>query len=88
MKKLLFAGFLLLNSTLFAQKFSGQWSGSFDAKNDSIDRTEYFLELDVNGSTVEGSSTTYFMIGGKRYYTICKITAVSMPKARPSFQKN
>lgn len=87
MKKLLFVGFLLLNSTLFAQKFSGQWSGSFDAKGDSSDRTEYFLELEVNGATVEGSSTTYFIIGGKRYYTICKVTGSFDPKSKTIVSK-
>ncbi len=87
MKKIFFVGFLLLNSTLFAQKFSGQWSGSFDAKGDSSDRTEYFLELEVNGSTVEGSSTTYFMIGGKRYYTICKVTGSFDAKSKTIVSK-
>jgi hypothetical protein len=74
MKYLLILAFTFYSFTLSAQKFSGQWSGSFDSQSDSSDRTEYFLELEVNGSKVEGTSTTYFIISGKRFYTICQVT--------------
>ena len=82
MKYLLILTFLFSSSTLLAQKFSGQWSGSFDALGDSSDRTEYFLELEVNGSKVEGTSTTYFIISGKRFYTICQISGTFDPKSK------
>ncbi len=81
-KNLLFFILLLSSTTLFGQKFSGQWSGSFDAKTDTSDRTEYFLELEVNGTQVDGTSTTYFIIAGKRFYTICKVTGTFDPKSK------
>ena len=70
MKQLLLFGFLFCSLQLSAQKYSGQWSGSFDATGEPGNRTEYFLELEVNGTKVEGTSTTYFMIEGKRFYHI------------------
>lgn len=74
MKKTLLLAFLFCSSITIAQKYSGQWSGSFDAKGEpGASRTEYFLELEVNGTKVEGTSTTYFIIEGKRFYTICAI---------------
>lgn len=87
MKNILVVVFLFFNSALFAQKLSGQWSGSFDAKTDSSDRTEYFLELEVNGTKVEGTSTTYFMISGKRFYTICKVEGSFDPKSKTIVSK-
>ncbi len=63
---------LILCSTLHAQKYSGQWSGAFDAAGDPS-TTEYVLEIEAKGSSFEGTSTTYFIINGKRYYTICAI---------------
>jgi hypothetical protein len=83
MKKLFFLAFLFCSSQLFAQKYSGQWSGSFDAKGDPTQsRTEYFLELEVDGTKVEGTSTTYFIIEGKRLYTICKVTGTLDPNSK------
>lgn len=67
---------LLLTGNLFshAQDFKGQWNGGFDAEGSLPgDRTEYSLEIETNGDSYEGTSTTYFMIENKRYYTICAI---------------
>jgi hypothetical protein len=35
--------------------------------------TEYILELEVTGKKVEGTSTTYFTLKGKKYFTICAV---------------
>ncbi len=64
---------------LFAQNFTGQWKGEFVDKSTSFtgwggDRCEYILEIEVSGTTVSGYSYTYFFDGGKRYYTICKLS--------------
>lgn len=72
MKLFLLGFFSFVSLSLPAQKFSGQWSGSFDALGDSS-RTEYVLEIEANGNSFEGTSITYFIIGGKRFYTICAI---------------
>lgn len=87
MKQLLLFGFLFCSAQLFAQKYSGQWSGSFDATGEPGNRTEYFLELEVNGTTVEGTSTTYFMIEGKRFYTICKVIGTLDPSSKTIVSK-
>ncbi len=82
-KKTLLLAFLFCSSISFAQKYSGQWSGSFDEKGDvGGSRIEYFLELEVNGTKVEGTSTTYFIIEGKRYYTICAIEGSLDPSSK------
>lgn len=62
-----------------AQNFTGQWKGEFIDKSTSFtgwggDRCEYVLEIECKGSKVTGFSYTYFSDGGKRYYTICKLT--------------
>lgn len=82
MKGFFTLAFLLLTSTLFAQKYSGQWSGSFDETRNPNDVTEYVLEIDVNGNSFTGTSTTYFMIYGKRYYTICEIKGSIDPASK------
>ena len=87
MKQLLVFSFLFCSIQLFAQKYSGQWSGSFDATGEPDNRTEYFLELEVNGTKVEGTSTTYFMIEGKRFYTICKVTGTLDPNSKTIVSK-
>jgi len=57
-----------------AQKLSGQWIGSFNSKEDPAEaQTEYVLEFDINGSSLNGYSYTYFPIAGKRYFVICKL---------------
>lgn len=56
----------------------GQWKGGF---NDDVltfsslgeDNTAYVLELNVDGNRINGSSYTYFNIGGRKYYSICRI---------------
>ncbi|MBX9784610.1 MAG: hypothetical protein K2X48_15070 [Chitinophagaceae bacterium] len=73
--------FTFCASASFAQKYSGQWSGSFDALGDER-RTEYVLEIEAKGNTFEGTSTTYFIIGGKRYYTICAIKGTIDPAGK------
>jgi hypothetical protein len=83
MKKTLLVALLFCSANLFAQKYNGQWSGSFDAQGLSDgSRTEYFLELEVKGTKVEGTSTTYFIIDGKRYYTICAIEGNLDPNSK------
>ena len=62
-----------------AQNFTGQWKGEFIDKSTSFtgwggDRCEYVLELECIGTKVTGYSYTYFSDGGKRYYTICKLS--------------
>ncbi|HMO32300.1 MAG TPA: hypothetical protein PKE63_02610 [Lacibacter sp.] len=72
MRLQIFVVLLLVPALLWGQKFSGQWSGSFDETRDSS-RTEYVLEIEAKGNTFEGTSITYFILGGQRYYTICAI---------------
>lgn len=70
---------LFISPSLFSQDFNGQWRGSFNSSSygfagmadNSID---YVLELQIAGAEVTGYSYTYFNEGGKRYYTICKLT--------------
>lgn len=82
MKQIATSFFLVfVMSSAFAQKFSGQWTGSFIVKGDTS-RTEYVLEIDANGTTFEGTSITYFMIKGKRYYTICGIKGSIEPGSK------
>ncbi|MFN4284365.1 MAG: hypothetical protein ACK4E8_00205 [Lacibacter sp.] len=82
MKQILFP-FLLLLAQLpaLSQKYSGQWTGSFDAKGDTA-RTEYVLEIEAQGNTFEGTSITYFTIGGQRFYTICAIKGTIDPGSK------
>ncbi len=66
-------------SSLCAQNFTGQWKGEFIDKSTSFtgwggDRCEYILEIECTGTKVTGYSYTYFSDGGKRYYTICKLS--------------
>jgi hypothetical protein len=82
MKGIFTLAFLVFTSALFAQKYSGQWSGSFDETRNPNDATEYVLEIDVNGNTFTGTSTTYFIVYGKRYYTICEIKGTIDPASK------
>ena len=72
--------FVFFANVLRAQNFTGQWKGEFIDKSTSFtgwggDRCEYILEIEVAGSKVSGYSYTYFSAdGGKRYYTICKLS--------------
>lgn len=80
MKKIVLLSLLaFFNAHLPAQNFKGQWKGEFIDKSTSFtgwggDRCEYVLEIETNGSKVSGYSYTYFSDGGKRYYTICKLS--------------
>ncbi len=69
---------LLIQITVDAQRFDGQWKGGFSENSSGLvgfggDKIDYVLELECNGSSVTGYSYTYFMGGAKRYYTICKL---------------
>jgi len=56
------------------QQLSGQWTGNFASNNEpSGYSTNYVLELEIKGKLVEGYSYTYFNIGGKRCYVICRL---------------
>ena len=71
--------FLLISALTSAQNFTGQWKGEFVDKSTTFagwggDRCEYVLEVECKGTRVSGYSYTYFSDGGKRYYTICKLT--------------
>ncbi|MBL0146731.1 MAG: hypothetical protein IPP48_14370 [Chitinophagaceae bacterium] len=80
MKQILLSLFFLnVFAVTYAQNFTGQWKGKFLEKSTSFmgwggDECDYVLELEVKGKTVTGYSYTYFNDGGKRYYTICKLT--------------
>jgi hypothetical protein len=75
-----FKFYLVLVSILFsgavsAQNLSGQWTGGFISSGDIWGgQTEYVLDLDIKGNTVQGYSYTYFIIAGKRHYVICRLT--------------
>jgi hypothetical protein len=62
----------------FSQKINGQWRGFFDSNGDIVlsgaNNTEYVLELEISGSTVNGFSYSYFQ--GRRYYVICKLEGI------------
>ncbi len=70
-------GFVFLFITLpfaYTQTLSGQWIGGFSSANDpSGSKTDFVLEIEVNGSEVTGYSYTYFAMAGKRYFVICKL---------------
>ncbi len=68
-------------TTVLAQDFSGQWKGDFVDKSTKYmgwggDKCEYVLDIETKGNKVSGFSYTYFTEGGKRYYTICRLTGV------------
>ena len=80
-------GLVLLCSFFFvvsasAQKFSGQWTGSFDEKGRPDLKTDYVLEIVAKDRSFEGSSITYFIIRGKRYFTICRIKGTIDPLSK------
>lgn len=81
MKQILLVFCSLISLPLLAQKYSGQWSGSFDAKGEEGYRTEYVLEIEAKGNTFTGTSITYFNVG-KRYYTICEIKGTIDPGSK------
>jgi hypothetical protein len=91
MKKIIqFILFVFICTSLHAQDFTGQWKGEFVDKSTSFtgwggDRCEYVLELECSGTKVTGYSYTYFSDGGKRYYTICKLSG-TVDKASKSVE--
>ena len=71
--------FVFFTTQLSAQNFTGQWKGEFVDNSTAFtgwggDRCEYILEIECTGTKVTGYSYTYFSDGGKRYYTICKLS--------------
>ena len=72
---LFFLGFLgLISMDSFGQNLSGQWIGEFgDATDARGIKTNYVLEIEVNGQQISGHSYTYFTLSGKRYFVICKL---------------
>jgi hypothetical protein len=77
---------LMFTLTTNAQNLSGQWKGSFNEVN-NYESTEYVLELDIKGKTVEGVSITYFTIRGKKYYTMCAVNGSYDPAAKTVVSK-
>jgi hypothetical protein len=65
----------------FSQKLSGQWRGNFNEMSND-EGTEYVLEIDVKGEKLEGTSITYFMLRGKKYYTMCAVTGTYDPASK------
>jgi hypothetical protein len=71
---ILIATGLLFGTQARSQNLSGQWTGGFLTTGDLWGgKTEYVLELEVNGRKVEGHSYTYFILSGKRHYVICRL---------------
>lgn len=71
--------FLFFFSALSAQNFNGQWKGGFRETSTGYagmadNGIDYVLELQAKGADVTGYSYTYFREGGKRYFTICRVT--------------
>lgn len=69
---------LIVASVIFsgvhAQNLSGQWTGGFITTGNTWGgKTEYVMDLNVNGTKVDGYSYTYFIISGKRHYVICRL---------------
>lgn len=69
---------LFVQSFATAQRFDGQWKGSFVDNSSGFsgytgEQIDYVLELETKGTSVTGYSYTYFAEGAKRYYTICKL---------------
>ncbi len=79
MRKLITLSFFIANVFFCnAQNFQGQWKGSFVDKSTALtnwggDKCDYVLDLEINGTLVTGYSYTYFLNGGKKYYTICRL---------------
>ncbi len=72
--------FIIITYTITsAQDFTGQWKGTFVDKSSSLsgwgdNQCDYVLELEIAGKKVSGYSYTYFIDGGKKYYTICSLS--------------
>lgn len=58
-----------------SQKLSGQWTGGFTSSGNSFSgKTDYVLELEIKDNNVSGYSYTYFNLGSKRCFTICRLS--------------
>lgn len=64
----------LTTTSSYSQKLSGQWTGGFTSSTNPGSRTDYVLELEISGDNVSGYSYTYFNLGAKRCFTICKLS--------------
>jgi len=73
---------LLIAPTLHAQNLNGQWRGGFGSQSVLGNETEYVLDLEIAGDKVGGLSYSYFIIGGKRCYVICKLDGIYDKAAR------
>ncbi len=82
MRQIILLAFLFCTTQPFAQKYSGQWTGSFSSKNEPGSQTEYVLEIEARGNSFTGTSTTYFNYAGKRFYTICEIKGTIDPGSK------
>lgn len=85
MKKIVLAAFFYFTTlNAFSQKINGQWHGYFNSKGDIVlygsGDTEYVLELEIDGTKVNGFSYSYFQ--GRRYYVICKIEGTYYPASK------
>lgn len=81
----LFLFFTSMMQWCAAQNFRGQWKGYFIDQSVSAlsyfsSRSDYVLDLDVDGDKVTGSSYTYFTSNGNKYYTICTLTGTANKK--------
>lgn len=77
MKRIIIVSALfLISNAVFGQKINGQWRGFFDSKGDitlkSGENTEYVLEIEVDGSKINGYSYSYFY--DRKYYVICSLS--------------
>lgn len=75
------------SSNNISSHLNGQWKGGFNddvLTFSSLDKgnTAYVLELSLDGTKVSGSSYTYFNLGGKKYYTICRLTGSFNPNSK------
>ncbi len=83
MNRILFSlFFIFMVGACGAQNFHGQWKGYFTDKSVTAfsfgsERSDYVLDLDVDGKDVTGYSYTYFSDGGKKYYTICTLKGIA-----------
>lgn len=85
MKKIILAAFFyFIGTAAFSQKINGQWHGYFNSKGDIVlygsGDTEYVLELEIDGTKVNGFSYSYFQ--GRRYYVICKLDGTYYPATK------
>ncbi len=69
---------LLWCGSVSAQDFTGQWKGIFTqetTKSKLAHTYEYVLELKQKDNTITGTSYSYYVEKGKKYYSICAVVA-------------